>query len=157
MIISFKTASLKSSITRRGRRLRRWFLSRLNRESLLYQTTLQSASEALMAPSYGLILQNTDKICRKTQNAYPIFLVFVCVFIPNGLPKTIHNSAWSTPSELIFASFESWESPLSNDSKISVWDVDHAELWIDIAHNVLWNITPWRGSTNVLCAGTVRG
>jgi hypothetical protein len=44
--------------------------------------------------------------------------------------KNIRNSPWSTPPELIFVSFGSQESHLSNDAKISVCAVGHAELWI---------------------------
>ena len=33
--------------------------------------------------------------------------------------------------ELIFVSFDSWESQLPNDAKIIIWGVYHAELWID--------------------------
>ena len=43
------------------------------------------------------------------------------------------RAAPSTPPELNFWSFESWESHLSNDAKISVWGVHDAELWTDSA------------------------
>ena len=44
--------------------------------------------------------------------------------------KNIHNSAQSTSHALILAPFESWDSYDQNDTKISSWDVDHAELWM---------------------------
>ena len=92
-----------------------------------------------MAPSYGLILQNTDKICRKTQNAHPIFLVFVFVFIPNGLPKTIHNSALSTASELSQTAFL---RRLNRESLLFQTTLKSASETSTTPSYELWNITP---------------
>ena len=47
---------LKSSVTRRHRRLQSWFLGRLNRESVIFQTTLKLAFGVFTGPSYGVIL-----------------------------------------------------------------------------------------------------
>ena len=48
-----------------------------------------------------------------------------------GLPtKNARNSPWSMPPELIFVSFGSQESHLSNGAKSGVKGVDYAELWI---------------------------
>ena len=119
---------LKTSVTRRHRRLQSWFFGRLIRESLTFQTTPKSAPEAFMAPSYGFILSKHWKITNTKSQ-------FSCVFqwfYPQCVPKIAHNSAWWTPPELIFASFDSWESPLSNDKKISAWGVHGAELWTHI-------------------------
>ena len=44
--------------------------------------------------------------------------------------KNIRNSPWSTPPELIFVSFGSQESHLSNDPEIRVKSVGHFKLWI---------------------------
>ena len=52
-------------------------------------------------------------------------------FGKNALPQIIRNSAPSTPSELIFGSFDSWEPQLSNDAQTSVWGVYWAEICTD--------------------------
>ena len=51
------------------------------------------------------------------------------IFGKFALPQIIRNSAPSTPPELIFGSFESWECHLSNDAQVSVWSAHWAELW----------------------------
>ena len=76
-----------------------------------------------MSPSYGLILQRTKEIQQK-------HIVFYMIL--RKMVKTIRNSVWSTPPELIFVSFESRESPLSNGAKITVRGVDHAEIWATV-------------------------
>ena len=43
--------------------------------------------------------------------------------------KRTRNLPWSTPPELIFVSFDSQESQLSNDAKSIAKGADHAELW----------------------------
>ena len=48
----------------------------------------------------------------------------------DGPAKSIRNSPWSMPPEMIFVSFGSQESHLSNDASSSVKGVGHAELWI---------------------------
>ena len=97
------------------------FRCHLNRESLVFQTTPKSAPEELTSLSNESKLQNvrngagTAKKCRqitwkKGKQRFPVF---------TRLGKKGYNSAWSTPPDLSFASFDSRESQLSNDAAIS--------------------------------------
>ena len=98
-------------------------MDRLIRESLTFQTTPKSACEVLTGP-------------RLVSKEYQIAWIYDEKhgnrdFSDLGLPaKNTRNSPWSMPPELIFVSFGSQESHLSNDAKSSVKGVDHFELWI---------------------------
>ena len=107
-------------------------MDRLIRESLTFQTTPKSACEVLTGPIYALILTGSRLVSKE----YKIAWIYDEKhgnrdFSDLGLPtKNTRNSPWSTPPELIFVSFGSQESHLSNDPEIRVKGVDHAKLWI---------------------------
>ena len=67
---SESTYSLKSIVTRRHRRLQRWVLDRLIRESLTFQTTPKSAFEVLTGPSYALILTGSRLVSKEYKIAW---------------------------------------------------------------------------------------
>ena len=130
-----KMLCLKPSVTRRGRRLQSWFLDRLNRESVIFQTTHKTAFRVFTGPSYALILTGPRKVSKNHTKLHGFTIKNrktwksrFSWFGPSD--KNTRNSPWSTPPELIFVSFGSQESHLSNDPEISVKGVDHFELWI---------------------------
>ena len=108
--------NLKTIITRRHRRLLNRFWCRLNRESLIFQTTQKSASEALTGPNYEWFEAHIDnKNTETASNMWFVFVFFLWFFCV--LAIYVHNSASWTPQTLILASFERWDSHESNDQK----------------------------------------
>ena len=110
-------------------------MDRFIRESLTFQTTPKSACEVLTGPIYALILTGSRLVSKE----YKIAWIYDEKHAKHGNrdfsdldgpAKSTRNSPWSMPPELIFVSFGSQESHLSNDPEIRVKGVDHAKLWI---------------------------
>ena len=103
---------------------------RLIRESLTFQTTPKSAFGVLTGPIYALILTGSRLFSKECKIAWIYDEKHGNrEFSDLGLPaKNTRNSPWSMPPELIFVSFGSQESHLSNDAKRSVEGVDHADF-----------------------------
>ena len=114
---------LKPSVTRRHRRLQSWFWCRLNRESLIFQTTPQSAPEEFTSSSYGSKQQNVPNHAKKLENAGKSHVKIEKLRLSGcrAPRKRVHNSGWSTPPDLIFDSFESQESHQLNEAGVSSW------------------------------------
>ena len=74
------------------------------------------------------------KTIRNSASSTPPELILenASLFLENALPKHIRNSAPSTPPAMIWVQFDWWQSYLSNDARMSVSFFDHAELCIDI-------------------------
>ena len=104
-------------------------MDRLNRKSLIFQTTPKSEFGAFTEPSYALILTGSRLVSKEYQIAWIYDEKHGNrEFSDLGLPaKNIRNSPWSMPPELIFVSFGSQESHVSNDPEIRVKGVDHAK------------------------------
>ena len=119
----WKMLCLKTSVTRRHRRLQSWFFGRLNRESLTFQTTPQSAPEEFTRSSYGPKLQNVPNHAKKAQNAWKMHEKLKYNVFPGfqAQRKTNRNSAWSTPPDQIFDAFESQDPHQLNEVGGRFW------------------------------------